>query len=596
MGTRDSILNIILNIIKQGTGAEDAKGALGDLGGQLSNVATGILGDVIGFTTLAGAGYELYNQLKEDVEAASDAQLTFARLGATVQSTGRSSETSTPQIHAMAEQMRGLFSTEDIESAANALMRFMDIPTASIPGDLQLIQNMAAGLGTTLPEAANTLGMALETGRLRGLGFSREMQNTISTMMSQGDIAGADVIIMDQLNDKFSGQASAQIDTYAGATDGLATAMNDLNVAVGDKALPALTVFKVIGAEAIDLITEYMTSNSHADAQNQLSHLSTDQLNKDYADLNTSIPQTTDAIQKFGDSVALQNIATELQSRQLNFTDDQTIKYTGDLAYLNNVTVTNTGGIKDNTEELKANAAITKEFEGLVNGIAPDLKSMAAAAYQDSLANDGVFSSMDAIAKVGFEKQLGMITDAEAKAMVEAINFKSALDALAGMHITVTVDMLENLLGAVGSSLSPAELASIIARGGQYMGGNTENPSPPSGHSPSSYDTGQKNQYGEMWYDPAAKQYFSKKAAGGPVEPNSYIWNEDPNTRPEVFVSNAGGQILTNQDAKAALGGGGGGTFVVNYSPMISFADEAEFEEHMYPLIDKMIQRSKGRN
>lgn len=41
---------------------------------------------------------------------------------------------------------------------------------------------------------------------------------------------------------------------------------------------------------------------------------------------------------------------------------------------------------------------------------------------------------------------------------------------------------------------------------------------------------------------------------GGPIKANSYLWNENPFTRPEVFVG-GGGFVLTKQDALEALGG-----------------------------------------
>lgn len=54
-----------------------------------------------------------------------------------------------------------------------------------------------------------------------------------------------------------------------------------------------------------------------------------------------------------------------------------------------------------------------------------------------------------------------------------------------------------------------------------------------------------------------------KRQYGGRIAPHSYLWNESPLTRPEVYVG-GGGYVLTKQDAMAALGGmsGGGGGIV----------------------------------
>jgi HPt (histidine-containing phosphotransfer) domain-containing protein len=637
---KDSILNIILNIIKQGTGAEDTKSSLSGLGDQLTNVASGIMGDIVGFTSLAGAAYELYDQLKESIDEATQAETTIARLEATVQSTGRSSEISTPQIHALAEQMRGLFSTEDIESATNILMRFMDIPTDQIPADLVLIQNMAAGLGVTLPEAANTLGMALETGRLRGLGFSREMQNTISTMMSAGDIAGADAIIMDQLNSKFSGQEAAALDTYAGKQAIVSNDFKEMKISVGDFFLPALKaaddeiIRSLNGWEQLGIYLDHATQTGNTQQLDTL-QLSLTSVTKVYSDLQATIGDQTPTNQQ---ELALEHLRFEIGYDQdaiaklrneLGLTADKTDLYT-----IYNVDLTTT--IKDSTTAQDQQAAVLRGLNMTL-----DDTDIYMTAYNDHMeksksTSEAATAGMQAVEKADKEmnKEIQDTTSWEemytsAKSTTDRTSalmdlMKNHIQSMATVAGVSASSVWEGYMEATGK-IEPAavlqfaeleaflaveipKIQSYIARGMSLsmVGKGLEadlaaagfsdlsgNPSPPSGHSPSSYDTGQKNQYGEMWYDPVAKQYFSKKAAGGPVEPNSYLWNEDASTRPEVFVSN-GGQILTNQDAKDALGGGGT-TLVLHYQPMISFADEEELKNRLYPLVDQLIQRSKGR-
>ena len=71
-------------------------------------------------------------------------------------------------------------------------------------------------MGGTVTDAANTLGMALETGRVRGLGFSKELTTEISLLASHGQTAQMDTIILDNLTAKYSGQAATALDTYAG--------------------------------------------------------------------------------------------------------------------------------------------------------------------------------------------------------------------------------------------------------------------------------------------------------------------------------------------------------------------------------------------
>jgi len=241
MAQKDSLLNIILNIVKQGSGDKEATQGMSDLDAQLDQTTTSLMGSVLGFTTLSGAILAGAAVLNQSVDAAADLETTEARLGATIQSTGRSSEASLPQIQALADSMKGIFNRDDIETAANALMKYMDIPTAQIPSDLVLIENMAAagaGGATTMAQAADVLGNALETGRVRGLGFSRELTNEISLMATHGDTAQMDALILDQLSQKFGGQYAADLDTYHGMQAEVNTAWSDFKDEIGAALIP----------------------------------------------------------------------------------------------------------------------------------------------------------------------------------------------------------------------------------------------------------------------------------------------------------------------------------------------------------------------
>jgi hypothetical protein len=173
-----------------------------------------------------------------EVDAAAEDEAAFSRLQATIESTGRAGEISVTQIVDLKGSLHGLFDDAEIAQASNTLLRFMDIPSSQIPGDMKLIENMAAGLGISLPEAAQTFGQAMETGRTRGMGFSRELTNQINLLMAAGQIQQADAIILDQLTQKYSGQAAASLGTYAGKQQALKTATDELNATVGSIWLP----------------------------------------------------------------------------------------------------------------------------------------------------------------------------------------------------------------------------------------------------------------------------------------------------------------------------------------------------------------------
>jgi len=80
---KDSLLNIILNIVKQGTGDKDAKDGMADLEGQLGNTTTALLGSVIGFTSMTGAAFAAVAAIRADISAAADEQTALTQLNAT---------------------------------------------------------------------------------------------------------------------------------------------------------------------------------------------------------------------------------------------------------------------------------------------------------------------------------------------------------------------------------------------------------------------------------------------------------------------------------------------------------------------------------
>ena len=89
----------------------------------------------------------------------------------------------------------------------------------------------------------------------------------------------------------------------------------------------------------------------------------------------------------------------------------------------------------------------------------------------------------------------------------------------------------------------------------------------------------------------AGSMLFDGAFADGGGFGGNYLWNESAQSRPEVFVG-GGGYVLTKQDAMNALGGGAGGgvNLVLNYSPMVSLADQNEIETKLLPYIRKALR------
>jgi hypothetical protein len=175
---------------------------------------------------------------KAEIEAAAEDQTALSQLNATIQSTGRVGEISAGQLDKMAASP--LFDNAQINAAGNALSRFIEIPSEQIPSDLVVIENMAAALGTDLPSAAQKFGMEMETGRVRGEGFSKALTTQITALMTAGKVQEADAIILDNLSKKYSGQAAASLDTYNGKQQAVKVGIQELEATVGSMWLPIL--------------------------------------------------------------------------------------------------------------------------------------------------------------------------------------------------------------------------------------------------------------------------------------------------------------------------------------------------------------------
>jgi len=128
--------------------------------------------------------------------------------------------------------------------------------------------------------------------------------------------------------------------------------------------------------------------------------------------------------------------------------------------------------LRELEEQTKRNQEISEGWMKIIDDTKPSFKGMFYSAMEAQLANDGLFDSMDAYTAASLQRELGLVTEAEFKAMVMAINLKAVLDALSGMNVTITVDMFGNIMQGLQGGANPAALAGYIGRGGQIMPGS----------------------------------------------------------------------------------------------------------------------------
>lgn len=222
--------------------------------GTLGNVGKAAAGLAVG--AIAAVGVGLTAALKSSIDAAVEAEQVQAQLGAVLKSTGGVSGMTADSINALALSLSEVTRFEDdaIVSGQNMLLTFTNIGKDIFPAATEAMLNMSTAMGMDMQSAATMLGKALNDpvagltslGRA-GVQFSEEQKAAIKAMVESGDVAGAQAIILKELETQFGGAARAAGGTFAGQMDILNNALGNVKEEIGMALLPVLT----------DLIKEY---------------------------------------------------------------------------------------------------------------------------------------------------------------------------------------------------------------------------------------------------------------------------------------------------------------------------------------------------
>jgi hypothetical protein len=218
-----------------------ARGGFSKIGDILSGaLKVGLAGAVVGFVALGGA-------IAGGVGDAREAAQLLAQTNATITSTGGAAERSAEQITDLATALSAsagasLFGDSDVQMAENLLLTFTNIKGAVFDAATAISVDMAQALGGAPKDQAIALGKALNdpvagvTALSRvGVTFTEEQKEQIKVMQEAGDMAGAQGVILAELNKEFGGSAAA-----AAAADGGWAQFNDRMGEAGEQVGAAL--------------------------------------------------------------------------------------------------------------------------------------------------------------------------------------------------------------------------------------------------------------------------------------------------------------------------------------------------------------------
>lgn len=223
-------------------GLRSTLSSLGGVVGTLGKVALGVAGG--GLLALGGA-------LIGGIGDARAAAQIMAQTEAVIKSTGGAAGVTAQQVADYAASLsaasgKSLFGDDQIQQSENLLLTFTNIKDKTLEAATAISVDMAQALGGEPQAQAIQLGKALNdpiqgiSALTRvGVTFTDEQKNQIKTMQEAGDMAGAQGVILAELNKEFGGSAEAAAKADGGWAQ-FSDRLGELGETVGAMLLPLL--------------------------------------------------------------------------------------------------------------------------------------------------------------------------------------------------------------------------------------------------------------------------------------------------------------------------------------------------------------------
>lgn len=239
------------SIANVGTGADKA-GSKFDALGKIAEGAFMRLGNIITDVALQGIS-KVGDFLTSSISEATEFQNVFAQTEAVIASTGMAAGKTAEEMRYLAEDLSAasgmsLFSDDAILGAQNVLATFTNIAGPTFDNATQAILDVSQALGQDLQSSSIQLGKALNdpvngiTALTRvGVSFTEQQKEQVKALQESGDMAGAQALILEEMNRQFGGSAAAAVNTYTGQMTVLSEQFNNVKQSVGEALLPILT-------------------------------------------------------------------------------------------------------------------------------------------------------------------------------------------------------------------------------------------------------------------------------------------------------------------------------------------------------------------
>jgi len=210
-----------------------------------SNVMKGFK-QLAGAATIAGAAYLAIRKMTEFIKgsfkAYADYEVAIRNLNSVVTSTGMAAGFTTDEMIKMADELQKVttYSNTTTMEAQAMLATFTNLGRDVFPATLEAAMNVSTVMNQDMKMSIVQLGKAMNDpianlgalGRT-GIQFSKTQKETIKTMWEMGNQAGAQAIILKELNRQFGNAARAMRDTFKGQMTAYKNNMGDLKRILG---------------------------------------------------------------------------------------------------------------------------------------------------------------------------------------------------------------------------------------------------------------------------------------------------------------------------------------------------------------------------
>jgi phage-related minor tail protein len=173
----------------------------------------------------------------------------LAQTRAVIESTGGAANKTVGQIVELSSALSEMSSVddEDVQALANTLLTFRNIAGPTFDEATEAALDLSAAMGTDLHAAGIQVGRALNdpirglTALTRvGVAFSEEQRTAIESMVAFGNTAGAQQIILQELQAEFGGSAEAAGNTFGGQLRKAGQALQEVAADIVTEFIPVL--------------------------------------------------------------------------------------------------------------------------------------------------------------------------------------------------------------------------------------------------------------------------------------------------------------------------------------------------------------------